>query len=228
MGYVLRDCGEAYVRADNFAIVYDNKKLEALKAEGNAVKKRVVGIVIYSEEDFAAFYNKHCAHIPNDNSPFTVMVVDNVNVPSRQDVRELMEEALRRNTTKLETGWFSNIGKIVPKIEPTWFATPHHRVRTFFQGGFQDEPRKGRFRFRDVQQIFPRDLLDVFTSGHIPKLELQNLQNIWNFSIDNSLDNNRKVASMCEYAVLYLWIIGHTDIMNYPIAPRGGVSVRIR
>ena len=28
MGYVLRDCGEAYVRADNFAIVYDNKKLE--------------------------------------------------------------------------------------------------------------------------------------------------------------------------------------------------------
>lgn len=213
MGYVLRDCGDAYVRTDNYAVIYDKKKLDELKANGMAVKKRAVGIVIYSEPDFDAFYNKHCARIPNDSSPFTVMVVDNVNVPSRQEVRELMEEALRRKKTKIETGWFSNVGKIVPKIEPMWFATPRHRVRTFFQSRFQDEPRKGRFRFRDVQQIFPRQLSDIFTSGHIPQLESQNLQKICKFSVDQTKIGERKIGSMCEYAVLYVWIIGHTDII---------------
>jgi len=209
MGYVLRELTKVLTNKYTGAILFDKKKAEQLKTEEKLMERRGVGIVIYSEEDFDAFYNKHCARIPNNNNPFTVMVVDNVNIPSRQEVRELMEEALRRKKTKLETGWFSDAGKIVPKIEPLWFATPRHRVRTFFQGRFQDEPRKGRFRFRDVQQIFPRQLSDVFTSGHIPKLELENLQNICKFPVDG----DPKVASMCEYAVLYLWVIGHTDII---------------
>lgn len=206
MGYVLRQVGKTWVHKDTCSIIYDENKKEQLKGEGKAEEKRTVGIVIYSESDFDAFYNKHCLRIPNDNNPFTVMVVNDVNVPQKQEVRALMEEVLRRNRLKLKKGWLSKTGTITEGIG-YWELNPAHKVRTFFNNSFVDAPRRGSFRFRDVQTIFPRQLADIFSEGHIPKLELENLKSIWKFAVDPS------TAYMCEYAVLYIWIIGHTDII---------------
>lgn len=203
MGYVLREVGIVTVHADTCVIVCNEEKREHLKAQGKAAERRAVGVVVYSEEDFDAFYNKHCTRIANDANPFTVLVVDKVNIPTKQEVRTLMEEALQRKKTNIETDWFSQDAKIVPRIELKWFGTQRHLVRTFFQGQFQDEPRKGRFRFRDVHQIFPRQLADVLAGGHISEREYQNLQNVWKLAF----------SSQCEYAIVYVWVIGHTDVI---------------
>lgn len=204
MGYILREAGKLTVNADTCSVIYDEKRLEKLQLAGKAVRRRAVGIVIYSEQDFDAFYNKHCAQIPNDNNPFTVLVVDKVNVPSRQEVRLLLEETLKRKNTKFEKNWLSSSGKIVASIEQAgWFSTPRHTVRTFHQGKCLDEPRKGNFRCRDVHVIYPSQLQDIYNEGHIPQLELQNLQGILEFAGEK----------MCEYAIAYVWIIGHIDVV---------------
>ena len=204
MGYVLREAGKLTVNADTCSVIYDDKRLEQLQLAGKAVRRRAVGIVIYSEQDFDAFYNKHCVRIPNDNNPFTILVIDKVNVPSRREVRALLEEALKRKNTKFEKSWISSSGKIVASIEQSgWFSTPRNAIRTFLQGRFFDEPRKGSFRCRDVHAIFPSQLEDIYNDGHIPQLELQNLEGILDFAR----------AKMCEYAIAYVWIIGHIDVI---------------
>ena len=96
------------VRSDTCAIVYDDDKIEQLEVEGKAVKREAVGVVIYSDLDFDAFYNKHCKRMPNDNNPFTVMVVDDVNIPSKEEVKAILEEVLRERSCKLKKGLVEN------------------------------------------------------------------------------------------------------------------------
>ena len=194
--------GKLTVNADTCSIIYNDKKLEQLRLEGKTMERKAVGVVIYSESDFDAFYDKHCARAPNDNNPFTVLVTDGTSIPTRQETRTLFEETLKRGTTRFEKDWLSHNGKIITRVEHAGlFSKPRHAVRTYFQGSFQDEPRQGNFRCRDVREIFPRQLMDIFAGGHISQLELQNLQNIWKFAF----------SPRCEYAISYIWAIGHTD-----------------
>ena len=108
MGYVLRKVGKAVVHADTCAILYDEEKIKQLKVQGKTVERKTVGIIIYSESDFDAFYNKHCKRMPNDNNPFTVMVVDDVNIPSKEEVKAILEEVLRERSCKLKKGLVEN------------------------------------------------------------------------------------------------------------------------
>ncbi len=186
MGFVQRQVDDVFVRTDNFQVVRDENKLKELLKTGLVVKRDYLGIIIYSEIDFSEFYRKHCERIPNDNKEFTVLVDKGDNKPEKEIVKKLIEIALLGKATKDK---FNKILIPIPILQGKEYFG-----REYFNKKFTSENFKIRFRFRDVKEVTIKELGEEF----------ENVKKLWKSSFTPN----------CDYSINYIWLIGHTDIVQ--------------
>lgn len=192
MGFVQRERGTCYVRVSNYSLIADKEEGEFLYKNGESIKRKEIGIVIYSEIDFNDFYRKHCARIPNDENEFTVLVRETENIPTRGEVRRLLERAL---ILRLQ-----DEGKTILANIPE----NKYKVRTFYNNKFLSEPAMGCFRFRDINIDFPKTKLRELKEKGILTEEQY-----------NKLENALK-SSFTEFGIYFferIWVIEHTDVI---------------
>lgn len=192
MGYIIKELKEAtFIRLKDFSIIKNNKEAQDLLKRNEAQQRTNAIIIIYSEIDFNDFYRKHCARIPNDNNEFTVLVKQNEFIPTRGEVRRLLEELLKINF-KIEDG------VIIVDIPEKYL------VRKFYDNQFLSDPTKGCFRLRNINIDFPKQNLGYLKEKNILTEDQYNkIDDIWKSSF--TIKGN--------YFFKKIWIIEHTDII---------------
>ena len=192
MGFVIKKLGNVYVGTDNpFTIIIDDNDKHKLQIENKLINKNAMGIIIYSEIDFDLFYKKHCARIPNDDKPFTILVENNINIPTRKGTRELIEKSLLTREAILRKD-----KSIIIDIDRKLILPIKYKARTYFEGKFipNEEPYEGKFRFKDINK-----------NVHLNNIgeEFLEIQNLW----------KQMFTSNCDYIIKYVWLIGHIDVI---------------
>ncbi len=194
MGFVIKEKPEqVFVRLKDFSIIKDKLEVLELLKQNKAQQRTEAEIIIYSEIDFNDFYRKHCARIPNDENKFTVLVKGKENIPTRGEVRRLLEELLK-------IGFKTKNNTIIADI----FNNRDYWVRIFYNNKFLSDQLNGSFRFRDINLDFPKIRLRELKEKEILTEEQY-----------NKLETEFK-SSFTEFGTYFfekIWVIEHTDVI---------------
>ena len=173
MGYVIKEKPEpVFIRLKDLSIIEEkNEALNLLKI--NEAQQRIRAIIIvYSEIDFNDFYRKHCARIPNDENEFTVLVRKKESIPTRGEIRKLLEDLLKIRF-KIEKG------ELITDI----FEERGFFVRKYFNNTFLTEPIKGCFKFERITVDFPKQKLEYLKNKNIlTEEQYERIDSLWKSS----------------------------------------------
>ena len=193
MGYVIRKQEKpVFVRLKNFSQIENKGEALDLLKRNEAQQRINAVIIIYSEIDFNDFYRKHCARIPNDENEFTILVREKENIPTRGEVRRLLEGALILK--------FQNEGDIILADIPE----NKYKVKKFYNTRLLSEPAMGCFRFRDINIDFPKTKLrELKEKGILTEEQYNKLEIEWK-------------SSFTEFGTYFfekILVIEHTDVI---------------
>ena len=193
MGFVIRKQKKpVFICLKDYSVIKDAKNASDLLKRNEAQQRTNAIIIIYSEIDFNDFYRKHCARVQNDENEFTVLVRETENIPTRGQVRRLLERAL---ILRLQ-----DEGKTILANIPE----NKYKVRTFYNNKFLSEQAMGCFRFRDKNIDYPKTKLRELKEKGILTEEQY-----------NKLENALK-SSFTEFGIYFferIWVIEHTDVI---------------
>ena len=148
MGFVVKSLGKAWVRTDNFQLTSEEIGRE-LASRGLATQRFSVGIIIYPEgnDEFEYFYERHVRHSIRRGEDFvSVLVLDNVAIPSKDQARKALEESLRSAVFSSAVTFNPNVPQVIPGHNLSvcaWSFTENKYITD----------NRGVFLFRDMQKI---------------------------------------------------------------------------
>ncbi|HKZ39343.1 MAG TPA: hypothetical protein VJ044_00185 [Candidatus Hodarchaeales archaeon] len=206
MGYIVKDTVTRLVRTDTLIQVRDKKTQADLEAKGLLLQKQGIGILVYSDTDLIAFYEKHT--LRQSHGTYTVLVKNETDIPSLGEVRTLVETALRIGTR-------SKDGRIVTVI-PQISETESYGTRIWLNQGvthrFLDESAMDRaFNFREVIEAkSKKGIIDACKQVGLSTNDSATIVSIYEESFRKFPDGTPKV----EYTVDYVWIISKIMIFK--------------
>lgn len=188
MGHVEKYINPANIRIDTFIRVRDKKKIAELRAKGLIEDREGIGIIIYSETDFAGFVDKHA--LRNEQAgTYTVVVKNLTSKPEPIEIRILVEEALREGKREDDI--------VIPLPQP--YARIHFSVRTWNAdiNKLVSDPQTSGFRFRDILDINSYEMLEKYVLPEVGEREYNEILSRWQAS--------RQVG--CREWIDYIWFV---------------------
>ena len=152
-------------------------------------------IIVYSEQHFRGFFDKHCGKADSEDPEYTVVVLGEEDCPSEDTVRQVFE--------KLVTGKYFEFDR-----KTVFLPLPHpYKARNY--NGIEDQwldekPGEGNLRIEGCHKLVSRqDYARLLQTRELTPTDI------------GAIDAIKEKAKMENLIVKFTFYLGHIDVIKF-------------